>query len=226
MKKFFLLIIIALAAAPAAFAQQTFLVKDASKLYDVKIKIGKCDEDEGKVCYAEGTVYLMKKNQKQVFQTFEMPEMYLRLTLDKVPGGNFLELKRDQISGIGFVDYNFDGILDLALSNGYNRPYGGISEDVFLFDRRKNRFVKHEGLSEIETENVYSTIDKKRKFIETMTKSGCCWHQTTRYRMVNNELVKFYVQTEEWTDSDNAEITTERLVGKRWKKTFVKKRLG
>ncbi len=219
MNKFFLLILISLGVASGVFAQQTFLVKDASKLYDVKIKIGKCDEDEGKVCYSEGTVYLMKKNRKQIFQTIEMPEMYLRLNIDKVPGGNPLELKRDEISGIGFVDYNFDGVLDLALSNGYNRPYGGISYDAFLFDRKKNKFVKHERLSEMETENVSTDIDKKRKIIETMTKSGCCWHRTERYRMINDKLVKIYVQTEEWKDSDNAEITTERLVGKRWKRT-------
>ena len=148
-----------------------------------------------------------------------MPEMYLGLSMDKKLDGKPLELKRDDIYGFGFADYNFDGILDLTLSNGYNRPYGGISNDVFLFDRKKNKFVKHEALSEIETDNVSVEINKKQRIIEAMTKSGCCWNQTTRYRMINNRLVKFYVYTEEWVER-GAEITTERLVGKRWKKTF------
>jgi len=229
MNKFFLLILITLAAAPSVFAQQkqqveqTFIVKDASKLYDVKIKIGNCESND--VCYEAATVYLMKKNQTQAFQTFEMPEMYLGLSTDKTLDGKPLELKRGEIYGFGFADYNFDGVLDLTLSNGYNRPYGGISNDVFLFDRKKNKFVKHEALSEIETENVSVEINKKQRIIEAMTKSGCCFHKTARYRMVNNRLVKFYVQTEEWVES-GAEITTERLVGKRWKKTFKIKRMN
>jgi hypothetical protein len=219
MNKFFLLILITLVAASGVFAQQTFLVKNASKLYDVKIKIGNCGADEDDICDSEATVYLMKKNQAQVFQTIEMPEMYLRFDTGKTLDGKPLELKRDEIYGFGFADYNFDGILDLTVSNGYNRPYGGVSYDVFLFDRKTNKFVKHEGLSELESENVSTEIDKKRRIIESMTKSGCCWNQTTRYRMVNDRLVKFYVYTEEWTSSEKAIFTTERLVGKRWKKT-------
>jgi hypothetical protein len=224
MNKFFLLTLITLFAAPAVFAQQTFLVKDASKIYDVKIKIESCEDE---ICNAKGTVYLSKKNQPQAFQTFEMDEMYLTFRAGKTLDGKLLELNKDEFYGLSFADYNFDGILDLLISNGYYKPYGGVSYDVFLFDKAKNKFVKHEGLTELESENVIVEIKKKQKFIETMTKSGCCWHQTARYRINGNRLVKFYVYTEEMSGSDEKEIiTTERLVGRRWKKTTKTRRLN
>lgn len=223
MSKFFLLTIITLFAAFAAFGGQTFIIKDASKIYDIKITVDKCSDE---VCNEKGTVYLMKKNQTQVFQTFEMEEMYLHLDSSVALDKNIVEVKRDKIWGIALFDYNFDGIADLSIGNGYYRPYGGTSYDVFLFDKAKNKFVKHKGLTEIETENVSVDVNKKQKYIEAMTKSGCCWHQITRYRMNGTRLVKFYVYTEEWADSDNAEITTERLVDKRWIKKTVKKRMG
>ena len=223
MNKFLLLILITLSVATGVFAEQTFLIKNASKLYDVKIKIDSCEDD---ICNDKATVYLMKKNQTKAFQTFEMEEMYVRLDADTKPDGKPLEVDRDKISGVGFEDYNFDGILDLAVSNGYYKPYGSISYDVFLFDKAKNKFVKHEGLTKLETENVSVDIKKKQRIIEAMTKSGCCWNQTTRYRLVKNRLVKFYVYTEEYNSSDEVVITTETLVGKRWKRTSKTKRVN
>jgi hypothetical protein len=223
MNKFLLLILIMLSVAAGVFGQQTFLIKNASKIYDVKIKIESCEDD---ICDDKAVVYLMKKNQARIFQTFRMNEMYVRLDTGKKPDGKPLEVDNDKISGISFEDYNFDGILDLAVSNGYNKPYGGISYDVFLFDKAKNKFVKHEGLTGLETENVTVEIKKKQRIIEAMTKSGCCWNQTARYRLVKNRLVKFYVYTEEYNSSDEAVITTETLVGKRWKKTSKTKRMN
>jgi hypothetical protein len=217
MNKYFLSLLLVLFAATGIFAEQTFLIKDASKAFDVKIKIDSCEEE---LCNDKAIVYLMKKNQADAFQTFEMPEMYLRLETEKKLDGSLIEMSKEEIYGVYFVDYNFDGAEDLALSNGYYAPYGGISSDVYLFKKATGKFVKHKGLTDLESENMSVDINKKRKYIEAFTKSGCCWHETTRYKFVGNRLVKIYVFTEDATGNDGkVRITTEILVGKRWKKT-------
>lgn len=55
--------------------------------------------------------------------------------------------------------------------------------------------------------------------IKTFNKSGCCWHQTTRYKIVNNRPRKVYVFTEDAAGADGEKVvlTTERLVGGRWR---------
>jgi hypothetical protein len=78
-------------------------------------------------------------------------------------------------------DYNFDGIEDLVISNGNYAPYGGMSSAVFLFSKARGKFVKDEKLTQLASENMTVTVNKKLKYIETFTKSGCCWHQKVRY---------------------------------------------
>lgn len=215
MNKFFLLFAILLFAASGVVAQKSFLVKDASKIYDVKVKIEACDDG---VCEGKATVYLTKKNQAQIFQTIEMQEMRLSFSSETSLDADVIEMKDDKIYGFGFVDYNFDGVEDLSLSTGPYAPYGGTSSDVFLYTKKTGKFVRHAGLSELETENMSVELNKKQKTIEAFTRSGCCFHETTRYKFVGNRLVKIYVHIEEWMDSGKVKITTETLVGKKWRR--------
>ena len=218
MLKFFLTITLLLFGAVNLYASETFLLKNASKDFDVKIRIAKCADD---ICEGKAAVYLLKKNQTQVFQTIQMPEMYLELGGDKKPTANLIELYGENNSGVVFDDFNFDGREDLALRNGNNGGYGGPSYDVLLFSKATGQFAKNAALTSLASENLgLFSVDKKSRTIETFTKSGCCWHQTTRYHIVNNRPLKIYVYTEDAARGDDkVRLTTETLVKGRWKKS-------
>ncbi len=219
MKKIFLLISLLLIITASIFAQETFLLKNASKNFDVKIKIAECEDN---ICQGKATVYLTKKNQTTPFQTIQLPNMYLELGKDKEPTANLVELYGENNSGVISDDYNFDGAEDFALRNGNNGAYGGPSYEVLLFSKAKNNFVKNAELTKLAGENLgMFTVDKQKKIIETFNKDGCCYHKTTRYQVINNRPKKVYVFTEDASTaaSEKVILTTETLVHGRWKKT-------
>jgi len=218
MKKYFLVISIVLAAAANIFAQKSFVIKEASKNFDVKITVEKCVDD---ICEGKGTVYLSKKNQTAAFQTIQMPSIYLELGENRKPTANLIELYGENNSGVIFDDFNFDGSEDLALRNGNDGSYGGPSYDVLLFAKTSGKFVKNGALTKLASENLgLFEVDKKTKTLETFNKSGCCWHQTTRYKIVGNRPVKVYVFTEDATGGGKwMSLITENLVKGKWRKT-------
>lgn len=224
MKRNFFLLLLLLFITTNIFAQETFLLKNASKNFDIKIKIAKCEDD---ICEGKATVYLLKKRQTSPFQTIQMPEMYLELGTNKKPTANLIELYGENNSGVIFDDFNFDGAEDLALRNGNNGAYGGPSYNVLLFSKAKNNFVKNSGLTKLASENLgLFTVNKKQKTLETFNKGGCCYHETTRYQIINNRPKKVYLFIEDATigNGEKVKLTTKTLVRGRWKTTvkFVK----
>jgi hypothetical protein len=224
MNKYFFIISLLIFSAANVFAQETFVFKDKSKLYDVKVSVGNCAEEyEKKICNDKATFQLFRKNQAQPFQTIKMKETYLEIEGKTKINGGLTELYGNDSRGVYFADYNFDGIEDLGVSNGNYLPYGGISNDVFLYSKAKGKFIRNEELSQLESEKMSVNINKKLKTIETQTKSGCCWHEEARYRFVNNRLQKFYVFTEMVTeDGEWVELTTETRVKGKWRSTTKK----
>lgn len=217
-KHLFLVSLLMLIAAPNALAEKIFLLKNASKNYDLKIAIAKCEKD---ICEGKATVFLLKKNQTAPFQTIRMPNLYLELGDGRNPTANLIELYGMNNSGVVFDDFNFDGTDDLALRNGNEGAYGGPSYDILLFSKTRGNFVKNRELTDLASSNLgLFDVDKKNKTIEAFTKSGCCWHQTTRYRVVNNRPKKVYVFTEDGANpNETVVLTTETLNGGRWRKT-------
>jgi hypothetical protein len=219
MNKYILIILLVLLTSANIFAQKNFLLKGASKNFDVKITVEKCEDD---ICEGKATVYLLKKKQSAAFQTIQLPNIYLELGGDQKPTANLIELYGENNSGVIFDDFNFDGAEDLALRNGNDGSYGGPSYDVLLFNKATGKFIKNNALTALGSENLgLFEIDKKQKTIETFNKSGCCWHQTTRYRFVNNRLQKIYVFTEDAAGADGKKVylITEKLINGRWRKT-------
>jgi hypothetical protein len=214
----FFAILFAVFTAPTASAQTTFLLKNASQKYDVKIQIAKCEDD---ICEGASTVEILAKDVSSPLQTISMPNLYLELNEDRKPTANLIELYGENNSGVIFDDFNFDGTEDLALRNGNEGAYGGPSYNIFLFAKANNKFVENAALTKLASENLgMFEIDRQKKNIETFNKSGCCWHRTTRYKIVNNKPVKFYVLTEDATgDDDRVVVTTETLVNGKWTKT-------
>ena len=70
-------------------------------------------------------------------------------------------------------------------------------------------------------------VDKQKKVLRTFDKSGCCWHVTEEYSVVNNRPVKVFVEEEDATipDETKVKITTKMLVNGKWqtKVKYVKR---
>lgn len=219
MKLQYFLFIILLFSANSLFAQSNFLLKNASKNFDVKIKVAKCKDE---TCEGKATVSISKKNESKAFQTIQMPNIFLELGTDQKPTANMIELYGENNSGVVFADFNFDGAEDLALRNGNDGAYGGPSYDILLYSPTTKNFVKSKELTTLASENLgLFEVNKKTKTLETFNKSGCCWHQTVRYQILNNLPKKVYVFTEDASSGsgDKVILTTETLVNGRWKKT-------
>ncbi len=219
MNRHLLIILLILLTLANVFAQKTFLLKDASKIFDLKITVAKCADG---ICEGKGIVSLIKKGQQNAFQTIQMPNIYLELGTNQKPTANLIELYGENNSGIVFDDFNFDGAEDLAIRNGNDGAYGGPSYDILLNVKTNGKFVINAALTKLASENLgLFDVDKKQKNLETFNKSGCCWHITTRYKIVNNRPVKIYAFTEDATGADGSKVvlTTETLVGGKWKKT-------
>lgn len=207
-----------LLSAQTVLSQNIFLLKNASKTFDVKINIEKCEDD---ICEGKATISLSKKNNKNSFKTISLSNMYLELGTDKKPTANLIELYGENNSGVVFEDYNFDNTPDLALRNGNDGSYGGPSYDIFLVVTPSGKFVKNAALTKLASENLgLFTVDSKMKTLETFNKSGCCWHETVRYRVINNRPKKVYVFTEDAAGAETEKVilTTETLVNGRWRK--------
>ncbi|MCK9739398.1 XAC2610-related protein [Pseudomonas syringae] len=101
---------------------------------------------------------------------------------------NVHELPYGEQSVLIYQDFNFDGIKDLALMDGQNSCYHGPSYQVFL--GTADGFRHSDSFTELAQNNCgLFSVDEKARKIETMTKDGCCWHQTSTYSIRNGEPV-------------------------------------
>jgi hypothetical protein len=215
MKKLFILILL---LAGTAFAQEKFEIKDASKTYDVRLAVAKCSDG---TCEGHVTVTLFKKGSTAPAQVFKLADTSFMLENDGTAPVNDM-LLYDKQSALNFGDFNFDGVEDLAICDGHNGAYGMPSYQVYLYTPATKRFVRNAGLTKLGQENLgMFEVDKERKMISTFSKSGCCWHISEEYKIVNNRPVKVFEEVEDATipDESKVKITTKRLVEGKWKTT-------
>lgn len=125
-------------------------------------------------------------------------------------------------AGVSVEDYNFDGNPDLAVNNDVALGYGSVGQYIFLFDPASRRFVFSAAFSEAVAAHS-AALDPKRKEIEAMNKSGCCYHRSLFYRVENNRPVPVRERIEDATGdiSKGMKITERTRVNGRWvEKTF------
>jgi hypothetical protein len=218
MKKIIFLILL---LGTAAFAQHKYEVGGASRAYDVRFEVQKC---ESEYCYGDLKVWLTKKGQTTSFQEFKLAtdftfsdDAYLEKSV----------IPYDRQSVIDFADYNFDGVDDLGIQNGRDGGYGGSSFNIYIFSPRTKKFVFDQRFSDLAT-GPYSgmfTVNKKKKVLEVFSKSGCCWHEDREYKVVKGRPVKIFQETQDAFSSDKWVITTtRRLVGGKWKVTVKREK--
>lgn len=201
--------------AVAAFGQNHFELKDASKNHDVKINVENCDKDE---CRGRAVIDLIDKKTSKKFQTFTSEDLNFYLKEDQKPTANIIQLYDEQ-SPLIFDDFNFDGTEDIAIRNGNESSYGGPSYEVYVFNSTKKQFVISEELTSLAYENLgMFQTDSERKRLITYAKSGCCWHLTTEYTVVPKKgLLKVYELEEDATGGDErVKVTKRELENDKW----------
>ncbi|HEY8204794.1 MAG TPA: hypothetical protein VIF81_08720 [Pyrinomonadaceae bacterium] len=213
------IVLAVLLLSTGALAQVRFDVKNASKTYDVRIEVEKCDN---KICEGKVTYTLFKKNQPAPFQVFKLDDTSFMLGDDDEPSVNVTRLYDEQ-SAVSFGDYNFDGIEDLALCDGKNSGYGMPSYQIYLFSSRAKRFVNNPFFTELtqgEGLGMFE-VDAKKKVLGTFSKSGCCWHVTREFAVINDRPRKVLEIVEDATiaNEKKVKITTSILVNGRWRRT-------
>jgi hypothetical protein len=213
------LIVLILLLAPSLYAQQrSFDVKDASKYFDIKIVAAKCDAD---ACTGKTTYSFRKKGEAKTYQVISMPDTYIDIS-DGGPKVNET-LLYDLQSVLTVDDFNFDGMEDVAISDGQQGSYGMPSFNVYLSSKAAGKFLYNKPFSGLAHHLGMFTVDKKAKMLETFDKDGCCYHITERYKVVNNRPVKVFIFEEDAAQTGKYEgkvvLTTKKMVGGKWKIT-------
>jgi hypothetical protein len=202
------------------FAQQKFDIKNASKDFDVKIEVAKCDDG---FCEGKAKFSFFRKNADKPFQIINLPDTQLWLDKNGAAQAN-VTLRYDEQSAVNFDDFNFDGFQDVAVCDGRNGGYGMPSYQVYLFSKRQNKFVRSPAFTKLGQGYLgMFEINKKKKMLFAFSKSGCCWHQTEGFSIVGNRPKKVFEEIEDATipDEKKVKVTTKTLVGGRWR-TSVK----
>lgn len=200
-------------------AQKTFEITDASKYFDIKVKVAKCDES---FCSGKATFSFFKKGGSTPYQVINLPDTQIQLDEGGKPSVN-VSLLYDQQSVVNVDDFNFDGMEDVAICNGANGSYGGPSYNIYLSSRAAKKFVFDAAFTKLGSHLGMFIVDKDKKHLTTMDKSGCCWHITEVYDVVAGKPRKIIEEVEDATitDETKVKITTKTLVGGKWK-TSVK----
>ena len=231
MKTTLLLLLLAapLLTADAARAEETLRVENASKKYELEVRVAGCGGPERlnseNNCDGPARVRIYRKGAKTPFQVLRLRNLELyKDTAGYSPetGAKPRGIYAEEYTFV-FEDFDFDGEEDLAICNGRNAGYGGPSYDVYLFDRKRRRFVEHQRLSEL-TEGPYLGLffrDPKRKRLSAYSKSGCCYHETEVYALVNRRPVLVEKTIEDATLESGAGegfvmVTTRKRAGGRW----------
>lgn len=208
------IICLLLGISTLGLAQKNFVIKDGSNRFDVKIAVENC---EGDTCSGKGTISLIDKKSKQIFQTLSSDDLYFYLNKNQQPSVNVIQLYNEQ-SPLIFDDFNFDGSEDIAVRNGNQSSYGGPSYDVYVYNSTKKQFVISKELTALAYENLgMFQTDHERKRISTFAKSGCCWHITTEYAVIPKKgLQKVYELEEDAQGGEFVKVTTRNLIKNKW----------
>jgi hypothetical protein len=179
MKRIIIFILIFL-LSKSAISQTTFVIDNFSKDYFGKLFIADTTE-----VFSKGWIAIFDKKSKKQLIKINSDELTFELHKGKVLA-NIKELPYGEQSQILYEDYNFDGKKDFAIMDGQNSCYHGPSFQIYL--ATDNGFKQSPEFTKLS--QYYCgmfDIDYKTKTIHTMTKSGCCWHQYSEFKVKDNK---------------------------------------
>jgi hypothetical protein len=190
-----------------ANAQTEIKIKDFSKKYYAKV----VTLPDSSSYYIR--VYDKTTNKKMIESVADQISESLLEDDQLIP--NVKELPYGDQSVLIYEDFNFDGIKDFAIMNGFQSCYGGPSFDIYLWI--KDAFKFSDSFSELS--NNYCgmfQVNTNRKRITTMTKSGCCWHQYSEFIVKDNTPVPVKVVEESVMSNRTpsfVEVITKEWIG-------------
>jgi hypothetical protein len=212
----YMLTLLSVCFAIQVSAQQTYMVENFSRDYYGKIFI----EDTTQV-FSKGWVAIYESKTNKEIIKVSSDELAMELHDGKVLP-NIVQAPYGEQSLIIYEDFNFDGNKDLAIEDGQNSCYHGPSFQIYL---AVGKGFKHSNaFTELAQENcgMFQT-DGATKTISTMTKDGCCWHQFSEYKIVNNIPKAVHIITEEMNLFPYATTIEETWNGKTMLKNKVTK---
>ena len=194
MNKFLTLIIVLISIN--TFGQVKYEIKGISEKYKGTLIIEKVYENE-----------IFKKGKIQIFdaktnkQIIEINSEELTFDLDKNGDvkTNVLELPYGEQSILIYQDFNFDGKNDLAIMDGQQSCYHGPSFQVYLENGDSLEYSPEFTKLAQEYCGMFQ-IDTETETISTMTKSGCCWHQFSKFKVIDNIPKPILIVEEDATD--------------------------
>ncbi|GAA5089415.1 hypothetical protein GCM10023210_14230 [Chryseobacterium ginsengisoli] len=199
------------------FAQKTFRVDNFSDKYYGKVFIA-----DTKEVFSKGWVAVYEKGTNKELIKVSSDEITYELHNGKVLA-NIKELPYGEQSQILYQDFNFDGVKDFAIMDGQNSCYHGPSFKVYLATGTKFKFSP-DFTSLAQDYCGMFNIDYKSKIISTMTKSGCCWHQFSEFKVKNNSPYPIKVVAEEMNlwgfiyDYDEDNLVNGKMVSSKYQK--------
>ena len=190
MKKIFFCIYILLSSKVTS-AQVTFLIDNFSKDYFGKVYI----QDTSEV-FSKGWVAIYDRHSKK--QLIKETSEALALSLhDGKALANIKSLPYGEQSLVMYEDFNFDGKPDFAICNGQFSCYNGPSFEIYLATAKG--FVHNADFSRLAQDYCgMFQVNDEDKTISTMTKDGCCWHEFSTFKVINNRPFAINIITQQY----------------------------
>ena len=178
--------------------------------YAISLSVAKCEDDW---CDGSGTITIKDADTKKVKQIIKCDNLFF----DK-ESVNKTSRKDISHGPVIFGDFNFDKNNDIAVINFSKNQPQGQSYDVYLFDPIKKLFVFNQNFTDLASQYLgMFSVDTEKSTLTTFTKSGCCWHQTFKFKVINNTPVVFYKLTEDARSIiDTVIVTEEELINGSW----------
>lgn len=227
--RFLILILITFLAGQNLLAQETLFIQNASRKYNLSVHVVEKNDREKIDSYVKGSARISfhSKDNKRPFQVLRLPNIIIskrNIAFNPKINDKPRSLYAETYSFV-FEDFNFDGYEDLAIWNGTNGGYGGPSYNIYLY--KSGRFYLNKKLSKL-TEGVYLGLfftQFKKKRLITFSKSGCCYHETEIYTLVQNNPLLVEKEIEYFIEGNKFQ-ETRKLVKGRWIKRTKKLKNG
>ncbi|MCJ7740969.1 hypothetical protein MUP32_06705 [Candidatus Microgenomates bacterium] len=196
----------------------SFIIDDFSNDYYGKLQMEKPEQTSGK-----GSIAIYNKKTRAEIIKVDSEKLAITLHKGKVKA-NILELPYGEQSVIIYDDFNFDGLKDFAIMDGQKSCYHGPSFKIYL--ARDANFIFNEDFTRLAQEYCgMFQVNKDEKKIYTVTKSGCCWHESSEFAVENNKPKAVSITTEDITIDHFKVTTTKKLINGNWEETTEKNQL-
>jgi uncharacterized protein len=203
----------------------TFRLTKVAKQHDFVLRMLKACQparrDDDSTCEGPGQLLVYGKGQSKLVQAINLPNVFV--TLPKGAGGPLVNSARlyDYQGVLNVGDFNFDGREDFGIQTGNKGSYGDPSYDVYLFDPKAGRFIHNDAMTNLILETLgFFDVDAEHKLIRTLAKSGCCYHETTTYRVERDApfAVERHIENALATEANKMKVTDEKLVNGKWRR--------